>query len=180
MSEGTTHSGVAIGVAGGSILGYMAFNYFTLREVSIMAVGVLISGMFYGSDSDVDTGNIHNENIRRFFGTDFFYNIWIKPYRAALKHRSPWSHWPILSAAYRFIYALFPFTINFIKDQNSTSKLSLFWYSLIAQLLSLPLLLLLYFIGSQFSYYILLLFIGFCVESLLHFIFDFKFLYKNR
>jgi uncharacterized metal-binding protein len=96
MPSGRTHDRITILclpiVAAGALVS-TGSSYLTLWVLG----GFLIGGLMLGPDLD-----IHSVQYKRWGWLRW---IWL-PYRSRIKHRSPWSHGPIIGTALRVIYLL--------------------------------------------------------------------------
>lgn len=165
MSDGKSHSSASIGLSIGILAG-LARMY--PGEIVSASVGAL-AGIVLSPDMDVDNGFIGNWYIRWLFGSlpEKIWRIWIRPYAVTLKHRSYISHFPIFSTLFRLIYLMFPVTILLFSRGKSIVG------SLMAQLISIPLLIALFLLyGSIGSYYFVFFVAGLCLSDILHFLFD--------
>ena len=100
MSAGCVHQKGSVALAGGFLLGSLAFG-----PGIEYAIGSLI-GIIIGPDLDVDRGNISNTIIRNRIGrwAEVGWNMLWYPYKKSLKHGSPLSHWPVISTVFRLAY----------------------------------------------------------------------------
>lgn len=135
MSTGKEHSGATKQVGIGIVIGWTFTTYFTLTDVVIFTLSIPLA-LIVTPDWDVDEGFIGDYYIRKIMFTDLFFDIWLAPYRKAIKHRSPLSHWPVLGTLLRVIYIFVPPIVVIFKDQ-ATNRLRLLLLSLPAQLISL-------------------------------------------
>ena len=120
MSAGCVHQKASIALAGGFLLGQLAFG-----PGMEYAAGALV-GIMIGPDLDVDAKNISNQIIREKIGgkpsgrqkhTPWFVirrrvawavekvwdGLWFI-YRGSVKHGSPLSHFPVISTLFRLAY----------------------------------------------------------------------------
>jgi uncharacterized metal-binding protein len=69
------------------------------------SIGAL-AGIILTPDLDVDRGSRSNHYVRKFAGVvvETLWRLYWKPYALLVKHRSIWSHGPILSTAIRLAY----------------------------------------------------------------------------
>lgn len=176
MATGKVHSHASIG-AGLALFGTGALSY-VLQPDQIMLAGVSAGtlGLVFGNDLDVDNGYIGDYYIRKFFLTDFFYDIVFEAYRQGIKHRSKLSHWPLLGTAVRLLYLIFPPIIVLVHDQP-TPATKLLLLSLPALLFSAllwvsTLILLQYFYWGDILYYAVGVVYGLIVSDTIHYIFD--------
>jgi uncharacterized metal-binding protein len=141
MSDGKTHLNVSIGASGGIVAGSILF-YITYDPLSIFlaAVGCWIQ-IIMSPDLDVDDGYIGDYYLRKV-GLEWWYDLFWYPYRIGFKHRSKWSHFPIISTLLRLIYLVSPIIISTIfSDQDSGNtplSLKIFALSIISQILAFP------------------------------------------
>ena len=167
MSTGKEHSLAIMGLLAGSSLGYVSGYVVDPVNFPVIVAGAAFSGYLLTPDIDVDNGSRSNYYIRRIFGTDFLWNIFLYPYRKGKKHRGV-SHIPILSTLFRFLYILFPPAIVLFNDQD-TPFTTLLFSSLLSLVLSLPLIALTFFILTTYSYEPILYFvIGMFVADIVH------------
>lgn len=75
-------------------------------NVSLIAIGGCLAGVFLSPDLDVDNGYIGGAIIRRKLGClpAAAWKFYWKPYAVLIPHRSFISHAPILSTAIRLVY----------------------------------------------------------------------------
>ena len=139
MSSGQHHAGMTKGIASGITLGAISSYFLSPIEISLMAVGCLI-GLFLTPDLDHDNASTPNEYVGFAlgkWGRRVWEVVW-NPYRLGIKHRSFWSHTPIIGTTVRLIYLILPVIIIFIKDQSSTSIFEIIPRAFIAQIVTLP------------------------------------------
>jgi len=139
VSSGQHHAGMTKGIASGVALGAASSYFLSPAEISLMAVGCLL-GLFLTPDADVDGGHIANYYVRKVSGRmgEWVWNLIWTPYQRGLRHRSFWSHTPIIGTTVRLIYLILPAIILFIKDQSSTSIFEIIPKAFIAQIVTLP------------------------------------------
>lgn len=172
MSSGKQHSSNVIGIAFGIPTGY-ALGYFLYPYQIPSLVGGVLFGLLFTPDHDVDEGNITYHYMRKMMGTDFIWKWWWYPYAKGIKHRSWVSHLPIISTIYRYIYSLFPLTILIMKDDRNISRASLFIPAVVSQILSLPLLVIVFILYYYDLLYLVYPFIlGNALSDTFHFIAD--------
>jgi uncharacterized metal-binding protein len=101
MSAGCVHQRASIALAGGFLLGQLAFGSPGIEYAIGSLVGILIS-----PDLDVDAGNISNTIIRNRLGTwaERGWSLLWGVYRGSVKHGSPLSHFPVISTLARIGY----------------------------------------------------------------------------
>ena len=65
-----------------------------------------LAGVILTPDLDVNNGSRSNHYVRKFAGivVETLWRLYWKPYALLVKHRSIWSHGPILSTAIRLAY----------------------------------------------------------------------------
>jgi uncharacterized metal-binding protein len=181
LSSGQHHAGMTKGIASGIGLGAILSYALTPIELSFVAIGCLI-GLFMGPDDDHDAASTNEEYVRMVFGKYglFIRNIIWTPYKIGIKHRSFWSHTPIIGTSVRLLYMNIPLIIFLIKDQDSTSLLELIPRTFLAQLLALPFVLIevtiiyLLYMHSQIDLLVvgMSLFVGLSVADTGHWILD--------
>lgn len=139
MSSGQHHSGVTKGISSGLLLGSFLSNWISPVELLSVAIGCLF-GIVMSGDLDSDGGFIGDFYIRKTTGKAgfFIWNIVWSPYRRGLKHRSFWSHTPIIGTVVRLVFLVLPIIIIPIKDQSSTSIFEIIPKAFIAQIVTLP------------------------------------------
>lgn len=172
MASGQFHSGTSVGAAIGVTAGYFSGYLIDPYYIPSLCLGLIIGSKFFGPDLDHQAKNISNWWVRRLFGTTFLWDMWVRPYRLAKKHRGR-SHFPIISTLVRVLYFLFPFTIVLFKDSR-TSNITLLYYSIFAQIVSLPLLLAvggLVYLGYHEALYVFVG--GLVVSDLIHILVDY-------
>lgn len=181
MSSGQHHAGMTKGIASGIALGAISSYFLSPEELSFMAAGCLL-GLFLGPDLDHDSATTHEQYIKSIFGRPglFVWSLLWTPYKIGIKHRSFWSHTPVIGTTVRLLYCILPVIIILLKDQSSTSILEIVPRSLVAQLVAIPIVVLVativYFIYTNTSFDLvtvgLSLFAGLCVSDFGHFILD--------
>lgn len=181
MSSGQHHAGMTKGIASGIGLGAISSYFLTPIEISFMAIGCLF-GLFLSPDADVDGGYIGFWYIRKVFGKggEFIWKIIWEPYQRALKHRSFWSHTPVIGTVVRLIYCVVPLIIILLKDQQSTPILEIIPKSFLAQLVAIPFIAMLtamvYVLYTKTNADLLMvglsLFVGLCISDIGHWILD--------
>lgn len=132
MSSGYTHSTV-------TILSSIGLSLLPTEQSAVLAVGCL-AGTVLTPDLDLDGFTEADGIIRRGAGylpMAYWRTLW-RPYRIAVKHRSFWSHTPVLSTIVRLLYLVCPLIVSFIKDQDSSGDVAVIGLSLIAQLFAVP------------------------------------------
>lgn len=139
MSSGQHHAGMTKGIASGITLGAISSYFLSPIEISLIAIGCLL-GLFLSPDADVDGGYIGYFYIRKISGRmgESVWNIIWLPYQRALKHRSFWSHTPIIGTVVRLLFLVSPLIIIIIKDQSSTPFLEIIPRTIIAQIATIP------------------------------------------
>jgi uncharacterized metal-binding protein len=103
VPSGKRHS-VACGVVALASAG--ALFYYSPSAAFWCSVGAL-SGVIINPDLDLaDQGTIANHYIRKYLGllAERLFHLWWWPYGKLLKHRSFWSHAPVVSTAIRLGY----------------------------------------------------------------------------
>jgi uncharacterized metal-binding protein len=120
MPSGRTHDRITLWtlplVAGLTIL-VTQHSYFTL----IVCAGFLLGGLLLGPDLDT-----HSVHYKRWGWLRW---IWL-PYRASVKHRSPWSHSPLLGTTVRVCYLMSwigGFSLVAVATVNEIGQLGLSW-----------------------------------------------------
>lgn len=181
MSSGQHHAGMTKGIASGIALGAISSYFLTPIELSFMAAGCLL-GLFLGPDLDHDSATTHEQYVQKLTGRPglFVWNIIWTPYKIGIKHRSFWSHTPIIGTTVRLLYCILPAIIVLLKDQSSTPILEIIPRALLAQLVAIPLAAMIagvvYFLyvntGIDLKIVGLSLFAGLCVSDFGHFILD--------
>ncbi len=182
MSSGQKHSGITLGLSGGIAAGAISSYFLSTADISVMAFCCLI-GIFISPDADVDAGYISFKYIRNTFGKvigKLWWWLWT-PYRVSIKHRSFWSHTPIIGTFIRLLYLVFPAIIILlpIKDQRPNIA-KLIPQSLLAQIIAIPFVLLaigFYFLAInypeiQWNSLLLSGFIGISIADFGHYLAD--------
>lgn len=168
MASGKTHSKVS------TITGIVICSSAILQPsqwVNILAIGASCSllGQFISPDWDVDNGYIGHTHAKKF-GYIFytFYRKLIRPYQLCFKHRSFFSHFPVISSVIRIVYLAFPPVILLFMDDD--------WKYYIApallrsSIMSIPIALFLYnFVPEDM---LILMSIGIIISDTMHWIFD--------
>jgi uncharacterized metal-binding protein len=145
MSDGKVHSAATFGVAAGVLLGAGISTLIQNEHIPSAIAGCFVQ-IILSPDLDVDNGFIGNYYMRKI-GLNWWYSILMAPYRNGFKHRSKWSHFPIISTILRLIYLLSPIIIILLfPDQPETSKerARLLIMSLFSQLFAIPFIMIAY------------------------------------
>lgn len=141
MSSGQKHSGITIGLSGGIAAGAISSYFLQPLDILVMSICCLV-GIVLTPDKDLDAGAIDNMYIRNKLGGFVGWLWWVlwTPYRTSIKHRSFWSHTPVIGTAIRLSYLVFPIIILIlpIRDQRP-NYLLLIPKALLAQFIVLPL-----------------------------------------
>lgn len=177
MSDGRVHTAVTVGVSAGIIAGTF-LSHLGIEYIPAAVIGCLTQ-IVMSCDLDVDEGYIGNFYMRKI-GLNWWYELFWYPYKIGFKHRSFWSHTPIISTILRLCYLLFPFIIvNAASDQdrgNTPLSLKIFSLSVISQIMSIPI----WIIVGIFYYYhwdymhLVSWGIGIGVADFMHWIYDLK------
>lgn len=96
----------------------------------LAAIGCLV-GVFFTPDHDVDSGNYTNL-IFRSVKLDWIWKPFWTPYRKAFRHRSVWSHGPVLSTIIRVIYLCLPAIVLLLHEDRMPNVLSVILAQIIA------------------------------------------------
>lgn len=170
MSSGKVHNRVTL------VSGFVTGVYTALQvdiKIGLALFGGHLLGLLLSPDWDIDVGTNANKHARQL-GIGLLFNVVIKPYSLAYKHRSNASHLPVFSTVWRLFYLLIPFIVLLNKNQP-TSRFKLFMYAIPAQLLVLPLWLPIFWLYQQpyqnlivAGYFIL----GLMLSDLLHWTWD--------
>lgn len=171
MSSGKIHNRVTVisGAIGTSIIWLLSRNLI----LSLFFMLGSFFGLLLTCDLDIDVGTNANKHARQL-GIGLLFNVIIKPYSLAYKHRANASHLPIFSTIWRLFYLLIPFIVLLNKNQP-TSRFRLFMYALPAQLFALPLWLPVFWLYQHpypnsivAGYFV----IGLMLSDLLHWVWD--------
>ncbi|MCG9885393.1 MAG: metal-binding protein [Cyanobacteria bacterium] len=96
MPSGRTHDRITGVCAPVVVAGSLAL--WQRADVTLAAtLAFVAAGLMFGPDLD-----IYSNQVKRWGPLQF---IWL-PYQGLIKHRSPWSHWPLLGTAVRLLYLL--------------------------------------------------------------------------
>lgn len=119
MADGFTHSAATAGLVAGVGTGYVISSLVSPEHVPWILLGAA-AGLVLSPDMDVDGGWIGHYWIRKVLGRpgEWYFNTIVTPYQKSFKHRSFWSHFPLISTALRLIYFVFPFITLFLHDQD--------------------------------------------------------------
>ena len=171
MSSGAIHNRVTkqIAVSGG--IG-VAIIYSNIYYGIALAIGCLL-GIIITPDWDIDNGTNANKHMRKV-GLGWFLSHLIRPYAVAYKHRSTITHKPIFSTLWRIIYMYVPFVVLVNADQ-STNKLTLIYYSSIAQILAFVVWWVTWYFWFMLCYYWLFVgiaIVGLMLSDIAHWLFD--------
>lgn len=172
MSDGKVHTTFTAGASFG-ILSSIGLSKILDIPQMFLSVGGCMLGFFLSPDLDVDNGYIGNYYARKFY-IGFIYDIFWKPYRLSLKHRSFWSHFPIVSTVVRMLYLVFPLSILLFKDQPTPVQKIIFYLvpSLLMSLVPILILGLLYSLNVDILYYSLPIILGLIVSDVGHWMKD--------
>jgi uncharacterized metal-binding protein len=182
VSSGQKHAGVTKGIAAGIGVGAAASHFLQPVELTFMAIGCLL-GLFLSPDADVDSGHIGFHYVRKVFGRGglWVWQQWWMPYQISIKHRSFWSHAPIVGTVVRLLYLPFPVIILALRDQKSTPIPVVVYRTVVAQLIAIPFaaligaaIYLLWYQFPNFDFHIMAmsLFVGLCISDVGHWILD--------
>lgn len=133
MASGKTHR--TIGLVSAGALAILATHHGALYEGLCLGAGCTFGATLMNPDQDVDGGYIGNAAARRL-GLETPYRVFFRPYQLAYKHRSGWSHFPVLSTIWRVIYLFLPLLVVIFKDQN-TSRIRLLSCTIAPQMMAL-------------------------------------------
>lgn len=107
MPSGKVHSFTTVLLSAG--LGYVAYYRlgYPIQPTAALAGGTL-AGLFLSPDLDVDSGSISFYHVRKVGGCllGLLWSWLWKPYAMLIPHRSPLSHWPIISTVIRLGYLI--------------------------------------------------------------------------
>lgn len=119
MSDGFTHSAATVGLAAGIGLGYLSAYQVYPQELPIV-IGGCLAGLILTPDMDVDGGWVGHYWVRKALGKigEMYFDAIVTPYQVSFRHRSFWSHFPIVSTVVRVFYLLFPFVVLILRDQR--------------------------------------------------------------
>lgn len=182
MSSGQHHAGMTKGLAAGLGIGAVSSLFLHPVEILFMTAGCLL-GIVLNPDNDSDGGNIGYSYIESIFGR-YGLAIWKllwTPYRIGIKHRSFWSHTPIIGTTVRLIYCVLPIILILLKDQESTPIYEIIPKALLAQTVAIPFIALigavlyylwLYFPDIDWIMLGLSLFTGLCIADFGHWVLD--------
>ena len=173
MSDGRTHSLATVGAGFAFVGSAIGCLYLTPTQLAVAGLGCAFQ-MVYNGDCDVDNGFIGDAFVRQVIGTDIFYDFWLNPYRKAYKHRSFWTHAPLIGTLNRIGYLLCPAIIFLNKDQP-TSYLHLLFMLPFAFLCSgvlWCLLILLHNLNIDLVYWTSGFIFGMAIADSIHWLFD--------
>ena len=172
MSDGKTHATFTTGASFGILTTSVLSNHITVIDGIIASVGCLI-GLFVSPDLDVDGGHIGSYYARKA-GMGFLFDVFWQPYRESLKHRSFWSHFPIVSTIIRLLYILFPPSIFIFKDQKTSFSRILFLLipSTLLSVVPVVIVLLLYSVQIDIIPYVTPLVAGLIISDIGHWLKD--------
>ena len=165
----TASSGAAIGIAIGGIF------LPPIGDTIVVAAGAL-SGIVLSPDLDHDQTIIGHRYMRKIFGGvvgKWWYYLW-HSYSISFKHRSFWSHGPVIGTLVRLTYLLFPpIIVPFHNQKYSLPKRLI--YLLISTVAAIPIIA----AAVLLSYYslidiniVVLWVIGLMISDVLHWLFD--------
>ncbi|NJL48265.1 MAG: metal-binding protein [Leptolyngbyaceae cyanobacterium SM2_5_2] len=127
MSSGRTHDRITLWTLPLVVLAAFRLTLDGWLTATV-CLGFLLAGWLLGPDLD-----IHSVQYKRW---GWFRWIWL-PYRGSLRHRSPWSHGPLLGTVVRVLYAsiwLALVGIIAVDVLNSLERTALSWGDLAAGL----------------------------------------------
>lgn len=136
MASGSTHA--TISVIAATAIQFVPETVVQPTFSILASVGCLV-GCIISPDLDID-GRIYGDSVIERQSSLFaqYWRLLWYPYREALKHRSFWSHFPLVSTLIRLIYLCCPLIIVLIKDQPSSSSVKVMLFSLVSQVLAIP------------------------------------------
>ena len=181
MACGKTHAASTKGLAIGVCVGSVASTQLYIDQVLLIAAFIPV-GIFVTPDHDVDSGNISFYYIRTYLGRFaeyIWYRAWM-PYAVSYKHRSIFTHTPIISTAIRIVYLVFPFVVFVVRDQkNKYSLMQMLFFTTFAYMILvafwviilIPLVVMDFFGYPPFEI-AMLLFIALSLSDTLHIVFD--------
>lgn len=175
MSSGKVHATTTIVLATISlpILVWIAVKTGIL--VVFMIPGILL-GILITPDLDIDNRIVSHRYMRNWLGRPIgylWYYFW-HSYSISFKHRSVWSHAPVISTLVRLTFILFPPIIVILRDQRMSS-VKLIAYLLLSTLMAVPLwgaIYLLIVVAQINIVSMLFLVLGLMLADLLHYIMD--------
>ena len=172
MSDGKTHSAVTIGATAGLLAGYYS-GYFIDPHLFPIVAASCLAGIALSPDTDVDGGYIGHYYARKIFGKpgEWYYNGIMKPYQLSFKHRSFWSHFPLISTLLRLTYMAMPFIIIPFSDQD-TPVSEIFIRCIISSVLLMPVWFILYTLHPDWGIFVSV-YIGLALSDTLHYLFDY-------
>jgi len=172
VSDGHTHANFTMGSALGLSVSVVSMKIFDTPQMLLTGVGCL-AGLLLSPDLDVDNGHLGSWYARKIYMGHIFDVFW-QPYRVSLKHRSFWSHTPIISTIIRMIYLVFPLIILIVKDQDTSVPKVLFYLlpTVLLSMIILTLFALLYTGGIDILYYLKPLIFGLIISDTGHWIKD--------
>ena len=125
MSSGRTHDRITLWTLPLVVVG--AF-WLTLDAglTAVVCLGFLLGGWMLGPDLD-----IHSVQYKRWGWLRW---IWL-PYRGSMRHRSPWSHGPVIGTLIRVLYAslwISLVAVMVVDVLNGLGRTALTWEALVA------------------------------------------------
>lgn len=171
MSEGKIHSAVTIGATAGLLAGYYS-GYFIDPQLFPIVAASCLTGIVLSPDVDVDGGYIGHYYARKLFGKpgEWIFDGIMKPYQVSIKHRSFWSHFPLVSTLLRLIFLVCPFIIILFSDQE-TPVSEIFIRCIISSIILMPVWMFLYFTSPDWHIFVYV-YIGLVISDTLHYLFD--------
>lgn len=172
MSNGKIHSAVTVGATVGLLAGYYSGYFIDPNKFPIVAASCLF-GIILSPDGDVDGGYIGHYYARKLLGKpgEWYFNGVISPYQLSLKHRSFWSHFPLISTFLRLIYLACPFIIILFSDQDTPIS-EIFIRCIISSILLMPVWMSLYLLSPDWAFFVYV-YTGLAISDVLHYLFDY-------
>lgn len=127
---GKQHMAMSVGGGLGLAVGGGMADHANAYSYLLAAIGCLV-GVFFTPDHDVDGGNYTNLIFRSIHMDWLWGPFWI-PYRKAFRHRSIWSHGPLISTIVRILYLCFPLLVLILHEDRMPNPLSVILAQMIA------------------------------------------------
>jgi uncharacterized metal-binding protein len=164
MASGKVHSAATTGAAIGIGFSVVASS---VIELDAWLIGGVLLGSLVSPDQDVDDGNISYYFMRKVWLEWWWSAIW-RPYAVLFSHRG-FSHFPVISSVIRLTYFVFPVILlptSILKNQRLLPRLVL------AQIASVPIGLLFFFIYTHHPTAIVSIAVGLIFSDIIHLLFD--------
>lgn len=126
MASGKQHDRATVATA--SVIAVATFALSQDPLASLVAAIGTVSGIFLTPDLDQESINGSEwAIIRHTFGLGFLWVMFWYPYAVAFKHRSFYSHFPVVSTLIRVLYLLIPLVVSSLWFDSWKLLQSTYW-----------------------------------------------------